>query len=142
MGRGRMAAAGATVVLAAGVAALVIPGSSAPVRSTAAQFTPASSWQQTGDLVEPPRLVCLGSMPCPSLVRTWDAPAPVSVGDLVSAASAWRVTAPAGCDVDPGKFGRQTVCELTGTADGFDVSVRVTAQAPDASSWVVTLTLS
>lgn len=116
-------------------------GSSVGITATADQFQPQAGWELANERVEPPRLICLGDVPCPSLQRRWQTSTPVTPADPASAARHWDLTLPDRCDPDPDTYGPQTICEATGTTGDYTVRVWVTVDVTTDAPHVVTLSL-
>ena len=61
----------AAFMIAFFIFAVVYKGDTKPILSVADQFKPGDSWKLTEERVEPPRIMCAGDIPCPSIVRWW-----------------------------------------------------------------------
>ena len=46
-------------------------GSTDDIRAAANRINPPKNWSLVSEQVEPPRVVCLGAMSCPSISKTW-----------------------------------------------------------------------
>src|SRR5690606_33894070 len=64
------------VILLATIATLVYlvlwTGSTKEIEAIADKFQPGESWTLVNERIEPPRMVCLGDVACPSISRTWN----------------------------------------------------------------------
>jgi hypothetical protein len=138
---------GGVVVLLGTIAWAVVPGSTRPIVATAQELSVPSSWRLVREHVTPPRVLCWGGDPCPSLYRTWSVGALVEHGELedLIAATGWEVsmdpTYP-GCAVNPGIVGEQTVCRASGsTGAGHRVVLTQRADPQDPAAGTVQLFL-
>ena len=57
------------VLLGALGAAITIPGDASLIENAAAALEPAPGWAVTQPRTQPPHLICLGDVACPSLLR-------------------------------------------------------------------------
>lgn len=53
-------------------------GDTKPIIAMADRFKPASGWTLSGENIQPPRMYCVGNVPCPMLARSWETETPVS----------------------------------------------------------------
>ena len=107
-----MAVAGAAGVAVAAVvvtgAVVLLPGDTAGIRATADALRPPGGWSLADERVTPPRRLCLGADPCPSLHRTWQVGGNLTERDLqdVVDASGWGLRVDGSCALRPGRPGR------------------------------------
>ncbi|GAB2733501.1 hypothetical protein [Nocardioides pakistanensis] len=124
---------GLFVLLAAALGAVLTAGSPARIIAIADEFTPDPRWARQTGRVTPPRLVCLGASPCPSLFRSWTADASVTeqgLSDLI-AHTAWSL------GITCTDTGTYDICAGTGVVDRFVVTVKTSGQ--DGRQTVLTL---
>ncbi|WP_166140066.1 hypothetical protein [Nocardioides ochotonae] len=131
---------GLTLVVVLGALAwlLLRAGSTAEITGAADRFTPAPEWTLAEEIIEPPRLMCIGaSVPCPSVHRRYESAA------LLSAAQLERLGADAGaedwtlsgtCQPDATTTGTYTVCTGEGTIGAYVVTVSQAVHADAAAA--------
>ena len=59
-------------------------GSTDDIRAAANRINPPKNWSLVSEQIEPPRIICLGAMSCPSLNKTWRTDDPPSSNSLDS----------------------------------------------------------
>ena len=126
------------------VFALLYTGSKKPIESIADQFSVDSSWQPIAFRTEPPRLICLGDNPCPSVHRAWNTNGVVSLADFEQslAESGWSDFVIEGdCVPKENVRGGATVCAAAGVRDEFDVRVSVDGSLYDTQDNKVILSI-
>lgn len=64
--------------------ALLWTGSTKEIVGVADSFHIPADWKKVSEQVEPPRLVCIGDLVCPSLIRKYQAYATISSKELIS----------------------------------------------------------
>lgn len=102
--------------------ALFYRGSTKPILSVADEFKPDSSWRLAQEQVEPPRLLCIGSMSCPGVSRTWERDTPMTKDELLSyLPDSWRsyAEAPRACETRD----QVMTCDIYITDKGYSVSI-------------------
>lgn len=62
-------------------------GSTKDIRAVADQFRPPASWQLVDEMIEPPRMLCLQDVACPSLHKSWKTSHIVTKGEFIEALS-------------------------------------------------------
>jgi hypothetical protein len=125
------------VVLGALAWLLLRAGSTEEITGAADRFSPAPEWTLAEEIIEPPRLLCIGgAAPCPSVHRRYESDA------LLSAAQLERLGADAGaedwmlsgtCELDATTTGTYTVCTGEGTIGTYVVTVSQAVHADDAA---------
>ena len=102
--------------------ALFYRGSTKPILSVADEFKPDSSWRLAQEQVEPPRLLCIGSMSCPGVSRTWERDTPMTKNELMSyLPDSWRsnAEAPKACKTTD----EVMTCDIYVTDKGYLISM-------------------
>lgn len=108
------------------VFALLYTGDKKPIESVADQLNSGPDWRLATSSTVPPRIVCLGDNPCPSVHRAW------TTGDIVTrtefeqllSVSGWNDFAIEGdCVPQRNVLDQMTVCRATGVRNGFDIEV-------------------
>ena len=106
------------------------------------QFQTPPTWTQLAETVEPPRLVCLGDNPCPSVDRRWNAPRDLGAADMrqLITETGWSLPFTDSCE--PRQNGAETYrsCSADGTVG--DYTVNLTYYSPEQSSDPATVSLS
>jgi hypothetical protein len=136
----------ASGILVAGIAFLVFlflyTGSVKPIESIADQLQPGNDWQVISTQTEPPRIICLGDNPCPSVHRTWKTSAILSRPEFeqLLTASGWQDFAIEGdCAPKTNSFSAATVCSASGTRDQFNVEIHVIGSNNDTDDGKISL---
>ncbi len=112
-------------VLGIGIWTLFWTGSTKDVEAVADKFHPPSAWTLVDEQVEPPRMVCLGDVPCPQVTRTWKGDSEISYGDLkkMLADAGWDFAIQGDCTLSDNASGNVSLCHASGNVDGFGVYV-------------------
>lgn len=50
---------------------IIYQGSTRDIVAVADKFQPGPGWVMESEQIEPPRIICLGDVACPSVTRTW-----------------------------------------------------------------------
>lgn len=126
------------------VFALLYTGSKKPIESIADQFSVDSSWQPIASRTEPPRLICLGDNPCPSVHRAWNTNGVVSLADFEQslAESGWSdFTVEGDCMPKENVQVAVTLCSAVGARDGFEVKAYSTGTAHEENNTRLVLSI-
>lgn len=112
------------------VFALLYTGSKKPIESIANQLRIGSDWQVVTSVTVPPRIICLGDNPCPSVHRAWTTTSAVTRADFeqLLSVSGWQDFAiDDDCVPQKNVLDQMTVCRATGARNGFNIEVVVGA---------------
>lgn len=104
-------------------------GSTREIVSVANQFQPGAGWKLESERVEPPRIVCLNSVPCPSVFRAWSIETDVSKEDIESVLmkSNFQLMLNGDCMIPKNVSGTGvSVCKAQGVVNGYRVQLTVT----------------
>lgn len=130
----------AALIVAAGIAALFLPGTTAKVESVADRLDVPAEWTPASDGVRPDTWICLGDNPCPSLYRSWTTSTPMTPDLLVELAadvSSDFETPSELCfteqfcsisgtvDIESSRFSVRLSYSPSVNADGYDVVIEV-----------------
>src|SRR5687767_12298341 len=87
------------VSVAGGAVALFVGARENKALAVADQLQVPASWVRVSESVEPPRVVCLGDNPCPSVSRQWQVSRDLSVAEMRSLAerAGWEVSFDGSC---------------------------------------------
>lgn len=131
-----------TVLGAGFIFVLFMPGSTDKIVSVADKFKPDASWEKVADQVEPPRIVCLGDISCPSVHWSWKTQHSISSIELTALlkSAGWdsfKVTGD--CVPNKGALSGMTVCEARGSVNGFNVLLSARGTLYEADDNIVSL---
>jgi hypothetical protein len=139
------------LAVAGGLVALIVlafvigflPRSTTRITSVADRVAVPAGWVLTQEQVEPPRFICLGDNPCPSLSRTWATGADLSEQEFTAfvTATGWRLAVDRTCELSPSTFGEQTACTATGTVGQYVAKIILSGTVGDPASANVQLML-
>ncbi len=113
------------LALAAFLLPFVYTGDTKPIRQVADQLKAPSNWTLQTEQIEPPRLVCLGDNPCPSLQRTWKIGNEISKLEFktILENSDLHFPVEGSCQKDIGDSGTFPVCTAEGRSGQFILNV-------------------
>lgn len=107
----------------------IYQGSTRPILDVANKFNPGVGWKLESERVEPPRIVCLNSVSCPSVHRVWVTENNIEKIDMVSylKEAGWSQDVKGDCVVHNNVSGTGTsVCEMSESViNGFSTTVRL-----------------
>jgi hypothetical protein len=134
--RGRRLIVAGVLLLAAGLAYLFTPRSTAEIEAVADGFAAPSQWELLDTVVHSPTPLCFGETTCPFVGRSWSVPGGLTAEELdaVLARSGWDMGVDGTCAAEPGSVGERLVCSAAGTVDGYAVAIRVRAAAEVADA--------
>lgn len=116
------------ILLGAMVFIFLQKGSSGEIESIADQLQTDKDWQLVTSLTEPPRIICLGDNPCPSVHRAWRTNAVLSRSEFekLLAASGWSdFVIEDDCIPDSNRLDGGTVCSALGVRNAYDIEIHV-----------------
>ena len=118
------------VIVSLGVMAFILlyKGSTSDIESVADQFQANKDWRLVTSLTEPPRIVCLGGNPCPSVHQTWRSDEMLSRPELeqLLTASGWKDFAVEDdCIPQKNVLDKMTVCRAIGTRDEYSIELNI-----------------
>lgn len=116
------------ILLGAMVFIFLQKGSSSEIESIADQLQTDQDWQLVTSLTEPPRIICLGDNPCPSVHRAWRTNAVLSRSEFekLLAASGWSdFVIEDDCTPQKNVLDRMTTCRAVGMHDNYRVEVAI-----------------
>lgn len=114
------------VLLGATAFIFLYKGSSSDIESIADQLRTNKDWQLVTSSTEPPRIICLGDNPCPSVHRAWRTNAVLSRSDfekLLTASDWGDFVIEDDCTPQKNVLDRMTVCRAVGMHDNYRVEV-------------------
>ncbi len=111
---------------------LLYEGSTKGITDVASQFNPGPGWKLESKQVEPPRIVCLNSVPCPSVHETWTTNDDITKKDFVYLLNghAEELELEGDCARAENVSGvGVAVCSASGLVDGYDMEARIIKSA-------------
>ena len=113
------------VVIGGFIAAIAVPGDSGPIERAAAALEPEPDWAVTQTDIQPPHLICVGDVACPSLLRIWNIPGQLTEVEFEALVrgSGWGFPITGACEANANVSGGQTLCEGRGFDGNFDITV-------------------
>lgn len=123
--RRRLLGGAVALVAVLAVALLLLPERSNGALEVADSFAVPAEWPLLRENVEPPRFLCLGGNPCPSVNRQWAAPRDLSTEDITAlvTGSGWSLALEGSCEPRANGAATFRSCSAAGRLDGFAVSV-------------------
>lgn len=134
---------GVVVLLGGIVFIFFYQGSTRSILKVADKFQPDESWIMITERVEPPQIICLNSVPCPSLHRAWETVDPLAREDLqhFAASSGETLSIEGNCTPLPNVSGGATTCTAKGIINNMRVEINVISSLYDKKDNKVVLSI-